>query len=184
MKLLRKKPVAITAMVLMILAGILYGSYLSIARAHHAAVQTFYSGEYNSLQGDLNRRMEYAQDMVYIGKQYNKLQKSANQQVDVETTLQAIETLRKAETLADKYDADLSLDEAVTDLYISLQGTEIKDSRDREVKQVYDSFQLYRDPCLIEEYNSGATAFNHQLEEFPTNVFNALYHFDKVELYQ
>lgn len=184
MKLLRKKPIAITAMVIMILAGILYGSYLSMARARNAAVQTFYNGEYDSLQGDLNRRMEYAQDMVYIGKQYNKLQESANQQADVETTLKAIETLRKAETLAEKYDADLSLDDAVTDLYISLQETNLKDSRDRDVKQVYDSFLVYRDSYLIEEYNSGATAFNNQLDEFPTNVFNSLYHFDKVELYQ
>ena len=184
MKLLREKKIAITAMVLMSFASILYGSYLSIAHERDAVVQTFYSVEFDSLQGSLNRRMEYAQDMVYIGKQYNKLQESANQQADVETTLQAIESLRKAETLSDKYDADLSLDEAVTDLYISLQGTEIKDSSDRDVKQVYNSFQLYSDPHLIEEYNSKATAFNLQLEKFPTNIFKALYHFDKVELYQ
>ena len=54
----------------------------------------------------------------------------------------------------------------------------------RDAKSLYESFQLYKDNYLIEEYNNGAVAFNNQLEEFPTNLFNAIYHFDKVELYQ
>lgn len=183
MNLLRKKPFAILAMVIMILAGIVYGSYLSMARAHNAAAQAFYQGEYYSIQDDLNRRIEYAQNMVYIAKQYNK-QQSAAHQVDVETTLGAIEKLRQSVTLAEKYDADLRLDAAVTDLYISLQGTDIKDSNGREAKDLYDSFELYRDTYLIEEYNNGARAYNQQLQEFPTNLFNAIFHFNEVELYQ
>ncbi len=184
MKLLRKKSFAIFAMVIMILAGIMYGSYLSISRAHNEAEQAFYQGEYYSIQSDLNRRIEYAQDMVYIAKQYNKQQETSQQQVDVETTLTAIDRLRQAETLSEKYDADLELEEAITDLYISLQGTSLKDSNDRDAKSLYESFQFYKDSYLIEEYNNRAIAFNYQLEEFPTNLFNAIYHFDKVELYQ
>ena len=87
-------------------------------------------------------------------------------------------------TLSEKYDADLDLENAMTDLYISLQGTNLKDSNERDAKSLYESFQLYKDNYLIEEYNNGAVAFNNQLEEFPTNLFNAIYHFDKVELYQ
>ena len=59
-----------------------------------------------------------------------------------------------------------------------------RDSNERDAKSLYESFQLYKDNYLIEEYNNGAVAFNNQLEEFPTNLFNAIYHFDKVELYQ
>ena len=41
MKLLRKKAFAISAMAIMIIAGIMYGSYFSISRAHHGAEQVF-----------------------------------------------------------------------------------------------------------------------------------------------
>jgi len=184
MKLLRKKAFAISAMAITIIAGIMYGSYFSISRAHHGAEQAFYRGEYYSIQDDLNRRMEYAQDMVYIAKQYNKQQADTHQQADVEPTQAAIDRLRHAKTLSEKYDADLDLENAMTDLYISLQGTNLKDSNERDAKSLYESFQLYKDNYLIEEYNNGAVAFNNQLEEFPTNLFNAIYHFDKVELYQ
>ena len=126
MKLLRKKAFAISAMAIMIIAGIMYGSYFSISRAHHGAEQAFYQGEYYSIQDDLNRRMEYAQDMVYIAKQYNKQQADTHQQADVEPTQAAIDRLRHAKTLSEKYDADLDLENAMTDLYISLQGTNLK----------------------------------------------------------
>ena len=104
----------------------MYGSYFAISRAHHGAEQAFYRGEYYSIQDDLNRRMEYAQDMVYIAKQYNKQQADTHQQADVEPTQAAIDRLRHAKTLSEKYDADLDLENAMTDLYISLQGTNLK----------------------------------------------------------
>ena len=72
MKLLRKKAFAISAMAIMIIAGIMYGSYFSISRAHHGAEQAFYRGEYYSIQDDLIWCLEYAQVMVYIAKQNNK----------------------------------------------------------------------------------------------------------------
>ena len=95
MKLLRKKAFAISAMAIMIIAGIMYGSYFSISRAHHGTEQAFYQGEYYSIQDDLNRRMEYAQDMVYIAKQYNKQQADTHQQADVEPTQLTVSATRK-----------------------------------------------------------------------------------------
>ena len=45
--------------------------------------------------------MEYAQDMVYIAKQYNKQQADTHQQADVEPTQAAIDRLRHAKTLSE-----------------------------------------------------------------------------------
>lgn len=183
MKNLRKKSVAVTIMIIMILAGILGGGYFSLARAQDRAEQTFYSGE-SSLQTLLDQRMEAAQNLIYIGKQYNSQQESESRHVEVDTVSAAVETLYQSQTPSEKYDASTHLKDAVTDLYISLQGTDLKDSHGQTADEIYEAFQNQSELSLAETYNKAASDFNVQLQQFPANILNMLYRFQEADLYQ
>ena len=128
-------------MVLMIFASILYEAIYPLRMNVMRWYRLFYGVEFDSLQGSLNRRMEYAQDMVYIG---NSIINSKS--LRISRRMGSPCRLSNRFVWLKPFLINMTRTYPWTrrsPIYIfRCGGTEIKDSSDGDVKQVYNSFPV------------------------------------------
>lgn len=181
MKYLKKTPVAILIMAVVIIISGVLGCRRSLLSIRNSAEDLFYSGENgdgNSIQSDLE----------YIGATANNLKTIALRYIDADNTMiielnSARSALTSAKTISEKYQSAQTLFDAVTSLYDFLDPNEMN-STDRSFRSsLYDDIKSAMQRISHNGYNDSAREFNATLEQFPAKLVADLVGIKEIQLY-
>lgn len=188
MSILENKSIAIIAMVLLIIASILIGSHNSLTKLSSRAESMFFNGINGDglcIQSDLDKRLEFSRNLVTVSKGY--LSPNDSSIINVET---ARNQLKKATTINDKYKANKNLDEAMFNLYTTLENQGITENEEllnnfsKNPTRIYSEFSSYGDTIKHDKYNEYANDFNGALKNFPANILSKVTFVKSLELFQ
>lgn len=188
MTILENKTVAKVAMISLIIAATLIGSHNSLTKLSNKAESIFYTGVNGDglcIQSDLDKRFEYARNLITISIAYLSPEDIAI--IDVET---ARNELKKAETINKKYIANNSLEESMFNLYNTLekqgitQKEELLNNFSKNPSRIYSEFRSFGDTIKHDKYNDYANDFNIALKNFPANILGKLTFVKSLELFQ
>lgn len=153
-KFLKKRGVAITLMVVMIVLSVLIGLNTSFYSDRKAITDEYYQSS-TGIQMQLDRRIEAANGLVSLARS-QQVEESLIEQVEKDA-----ETLRNANTPSEQFDANSALSGSFSGLADKLYSASEFTSAFEEAQQ------------LIQEstYNQQAGQYNETLNSFPSILF-------------
>ncbi|MDR1192611.1 MAG: LemA family protein [Peptococcaceae bacterium] len=181
MSIWQKRPVAVAAMVLMILVGALAGGHNSLNHLRAVAAAVFTNGAAGDGAGidrDLRERGEAAYNMVVVARKYLPEDHGL-----IQATLAARQSLDEAATVRHKAAADKELAAAVADLYQALGAMSLSELDAPYPRRLYTDFQSRGDSISHDPYNFRASAFNEALDTFPASLLGGLTGIQPLELF-
>ena len=176
MKLLKKTPVAILIMVVVILASGLLGCRRSLLSERKSAEDLFYSGE--SIQNDLE----------YIGATAGNLKTIALRYMDADDLLitdlnDARSALTSAKSISEKYEAAQRLFDAVTNVHDALDPNKMNSTDKSFRASLYDDIKSAMQRISHSDYNDKAREFNELLEHYPAKLIADVVGIEPIQLY-
>ena len=188
MKLFQNKIIAMVIMVVMIASGTLIGSHNSLSKLANKVEDIFYSGVNGdglSIQSDLDKRSDLARNLITVSSPY-----LPQDSEELKAVSSARDQLKNAISIHDKYDANKALDEAVFNLYSSLEkeGITAKDelinNYSKNPTRIYTDFRSFGDTITHDKYNEYAKEFNSILNGFPANILSKITLVKPLELFK
>ena len=178
------KKIAIAVMLLMIIISIPFGGYRSLNKLYKEVNRTFYQGvdgDGLGIENDLNNRIDNSYNLVTIAKKYIDSENDV-----IKNTLKAREELVNSQSIAEKYRANLSLTEAVEELYTALgdESLGLSDQDKTYRRSLYSNLTSRNDTISHDGYNDKAAEFNSTLESFPASLISRLVGINKAELFR
>lgn len=188
MNVLQNKNFAKLTMILMIIAATLIGSHNSLTKLSNKAEAVFsagINGDGLCIQSDLDKRSELARNLITVSSGYIPQDSAILKDVD-----SARNELKSASNINDKFDANNTLDEAVFNLYSTLekeaitQKEELLNNFSKNPTRIYTEFRSFGDTIKHDKYNDYANEFNSALKAFPANILSKLTFVKSLELFQ
>lgn len=182
MKILRKRPIAWSITIITIITAIwgLGGSKLS--NQAKQATEVFYQGVNNdglSINHDLDRRADAAYNLYTVASRYLDA-------TDTQLTklLQARDQLMKAAGIADKYTANVLLDEAATAVYDQLVNYPLNEADQGFRQSLMTELASANATISHDGYNTVATDFNNLRNSFPAILISKLCGIDQLDYFR
>lgn len=188
MSILQNKNFAKLTMILMIIVAILIGSHNSLTKLSDKAEAVFYegiNGDGLCIQSDLDKRSELARNLVTVSSAYVPQDSPLLKNVE-----SARSELKSASDIDDKFDANNTLDEAVFNLYSTLekegitQKEELLNNFSKNPTRIYTEFRSFGDTIKHDKYNSCANEFNSALKVFPANILSKFTFVNSLQLFE
>jgi hypothetical protein len=151
--------------VILIILSVFFGANRSLSALSAKAEKVFYDGEFGdglSIQNDLNERINLSYNLVTVAKKYMDSDSS-----EIQAVLNARNNLFEAETTSQKSWANLSLTEAVTDLYNKMGQLDLSDTDEKYRNSIFESMKSRNDTISHDKYNQFADDFNKQISVYP-----------------
>jgi len=164
--LFRNRAFAVTVAAILVLVSVVTGAARSMGKMRVSAESVFYNGAEGdgiSAEGDLRARIDAAYNMTVIAEKYISGDES------IETVLSAREALIQAQSIPEKYNANLSLTMACRDLYEKMKDAPMGE-RDAGYRESLNASLASRNNTFEHEigsYNAKALEFNRVLNTFP-----------------
>lgn len=166
MAFFRNRVVAWTIALILVVASALLGSTLSLGSLRHTTDQMFYNGvqgDGQSIQSDLDSRMDNAYNLVTIARKYMDADDPS-----IQAVLTARSTLADAQAPSAKCAANTQLTEATGSLYQALGNLSLSTTDGNYRKRLYTNLTSANDTIAHDGYNDQAATFNQTLQGFPT----------------
>ena len=180
--MLKKRSTALIILVLVVIAGTLFGTHRSLSQARSQVAAIYLSGTENDgygIDNKLDQRRDKANDLCKIAAKYDA-------EAEIAAVKEAISAINEAENASEACAADLALTEACDALDAKLQSLSLSEEDEGyRVSLMADlssySLQLQR---LAADYNSAAADFNdNTLGIFPANLLGPLTGVREVEAF-
>lgn len=159
-------------MIVAILLSILFGSYRSLSSEARKAEAVFYNGidgDGFGINNDLNLRLDASYNFITIAKKYLDANDPA-----IRSVLEARTALSDANVPSQKYDANIMLTEACTDLGEKLLTKELSERDEIYRKGFLTEMDSRNDIISHDGYNKVAGDFNALLDAFPANILSRI----------
>ncbi len=115
-----------------------------------------------SIESCLNERRTYARDLLTVAGRVLPSSDSA-----VKALTKAVEKLEKADTISEKYDANVEMTSSAADLYDALLKKGLSSNDEMLVKKTYQNFKSLNDQMSHAAYNVLATEYNTVFKASP-----------------
>lgn len=182
MEILKKKSVAILCMVLMMVGSTFIQANVDLHQEVNRIETMFLldEGEGFSIQGKLESKMEFSNELA---------NKFAIQFLDsgseaIQAVNEAINQLRNASDINEKYEASLVLDQANNQLIGVLEQVEMQDKNKKELERFYANLQNCNDQISHSGYNEAAKKSAAELDSSLASFFRGLFGIELPQQYQ
>lgn len=181
MSKLDNRRLAAVGMALMILLSLFVGTARSLYPMRNAAQQVFFEGvdrDGLGIQNDLNKRIELSYNLVTVAKKYSESDTDA-----VKAVLSAREKLSSADSIKEKYKANIALTEATETLIEEMKSYSLSEKDEKYRKEIRDDLNSRNETISSDGYNAAASSFNSELSSFPASVIGRLVGLRSLELF-
>lgn len=166
----------------LVLLAILAGGYTSLNSLKSKTELVFINGQNNDglgIENDLGERIDLAYNLVTIAKKHLDEQDQL-----IINVLLARDALITAKSPAQKYNANMLLTQATTDLYNKLGAINLPEKDESYRKSIYADLSSRNDTISHDGYNAAAQQFNDLLLSFPASIIANLTGIKPVELFR
>lgn len=182
MEKLKNRRVAVGAMVLMILLGILLGAYRSGSRLYGEVETLFYNGEEGNgigVASDLSQRADAAVNLIVVAK------RNMDPNDPFITELEkAVTEVGMAKDLTARFAADNEMDGSMTALYHALGEVDLSEKDAGYRSSLYADFTSAAMTMSHDPYNAQAVEYNRALHTFPGGLLMGLFGFEDAPIFR
>ncbi|MDO4547937.1 MAG: LemA family protein [Clostridia bacterium] len=181
MKFAENRKLAWIVLVVCVLFSLSFSSERALANLRLQVETVFVSGAHNDglcINNDLKERAENAYNIASTASNYSAVDSAL-----VQAARDASNALASAETISEKYAANVACQKAVEDLYTAVENTTISETDRSFILNQYKEFQSRADTIKRDHYNQRAMEYNSVLDQFPANLLARLARIDKLELF-
>ena len=161
-----------------IAASLIFGGGGALRDLRADAEARFYAAS-ESISAELLEMRSNAAALVSIANKYDAASKDF-----IGVMNKAIEALDAAEDISDKFQASLSLDSAVENLYSNLTGLKLGEIDAQDIRYAYKNFTSAQLRISHDSYNEQAADINRELGRFPAGLLGALTGVKPLDLFQ
>lgn len=176
----RKQGFAMLTMVVLIVGATLFGSYRSMQELTQSALRVFYEGaeaDGFGIQHDLEERISLAFNLTTIAQSYVSAQ-------SIDDVLQARQSLLEAQTISQKYEANLALTQATKSLYELLGQYSLSENHATYRERIDVDLRSRNAIISHDPYNEVASNVNRKLNAIPARWLRQLVGIKEVELFR
>lgn len=177
MRFSENRPLARVVLAAAVVASLLGGG--GTLRDLRAEVEAQFYAPAESVAAELLEMRSNAATLAGIARKYDEADQTLIAQAD-----EAVGMLDEAEAISAKYQASLTLDSAIENLYSNLTGLELGEIDAQDVRYAYKNFTSAELRLSHDGYNERAEKFNQELKGFPAGLLGALCGVKPLELFR
>lgn len=178
MRFSENRLIARIVLALAIAASLVFGGGGAL-RDLRTDVETCFYANSESISAELLEMRSNAATLLSIAHKYDTAGKEYIDGMD-----KAIGALDAAEDISGKFQASLTLDSAVENLYSHLTGLKLGEVDTQDIRYAYKNFTSAQLRISHDPYNERAAEFNKELNRFPAGLLGALAGVKPLALFQ
>lgn len=181
MKLSENRRLAWIVLAVCVMFSLSFSSERALASLRAQVEAVFVSGAHNDglcINNDLKERAECAYNIASTASNYAQIDSKL-----VSAARDASNELSKAETISQKYEANVACQRAVEDLYTAIDNASMSDADRTFVLKQYKEFQSRADTIKRDFYNQQALKYNDTVSAFPANLLAKLGNIQRMQLF-
>ena len=168
MRFSENRPVAWCVLAAAVILALIFGGGGALMDSR-TALENQFSAPSESIAAELNEMRSNAAVLVSIANKYDTASEK-----HIGALNDAIAALDSAADPAAKYQASLTLDLAVENVYSNLSGLKLGDVDAQDIRYAYKNFTSAQLRISHDSYNTLAAEFNQKLSRFPAGLLGGL----------
>lgn len=181
MQVLENKKAAVAGAIILVFLSMIVGAARTLGPLRREAQQAFYTGVEKDgfgIANDLEKRLELSYNLVTVARRYLD-----DSEPEVKAVLDARSKLADADSVKEKYLANLELTDATQALSDTMQTCPLSDTDEGYRRSIAADLNSRNDIISRDGYNGMAAAYNEKLSAFPASLFGRLAGLSSLELF-